>query len=236
MCWIALVLSIIQNSINYHRNKGKVTSVDYRIFNQSPEDKYPSFSICVEMKNSPLNSTKKENHLGLRDFFLLKFTSIYNNGDIVNNSSMIKGQLLNFDINTTMETPSMAQETFGYQNDEFYDNPNLPDWICMTRNNSHAESAKLVKSYDILVFNKTTLEILGSKLKIYIHYPGQLMRRHHKHEKVLILTPNNKGSSVSKITFQLVYVSVSRLREDALIACRADISDEDKLRRMYITG
>ena len=52
ICWILLIGAVIRNSIDYARNEGKVSNVDYRIFHQSERDRYPSFSICFEEESN----------------------------------------------------------------------------------------------------------------------------------------------------------------------------------------
>ena len=120
------------------------------------------------------------------------------------------------------------------KNLQFYENPNLPRRYCLTRNNSREEKEKSIKNYDIIRINKTLLMSHRVNLMTYVHHPGQLMRSYHKHDYLVVLSPNSTVPSF--VSFQLVFVSVSRLRENAKIRCIDDNGREDFIRRKYITG
>ena len=232
---IMLVVVAIYSTIDYFKNTGKVSSVDYSIFHESPKDKYPAFSICVEMMNPLSDTANKENILILNNSPVQRLASVYNNGEIVHSWSKNGDIWLKVEVETKEDTKTTDQKnvTEHYQ---FYGNPNLPNRSCITRNNSQDETERLVKNYDSVVLNKTMLTQSQARMKIYIHHPGQLMRKHHKHDYVSTLKESSKPTFPSELTFQIVYVSVSRLREDAPISCSDDISDEDKMRRFYIKG
>ena len=83
ICCILLVFVAVMSTIDYFKNTGKVSSVDYRMFHQSPADKYPSFSICVEMMNPLSDTDGKENILIVKKSLVQRLTSVYNNGEIV---------------------------------------------------------------------------------------------------------------------------------------------------------
>ena len=117
---------------------------------------------------------------------------------------------------------------------QFYENPNLPRRYCLTRNNSREESRALIKNYDIIKLNKSLLMDQNVNLMMYIHHPGQLMRSYHKHDYWGILSSNS--TVPAGVVFQLVFVSVSRLRESAKISCIKDDGNEDMIRRHYISS
>ena len=230
ICCILLVMALLKIAINYHKNTGKVSSVDYRIFHESPKDKYPAFSICVEMMNSLSDKANKENILISKKSPVQRIASAYNDGHLILTLSK-KGDVWIKSETETKEDTKTTDERNVTDQYKFYGNPNLPNQSCITRNNSQEETDGFRKSYDGLVLNKTMLIQRKARIKIYIHHPGQLMRRHHKHDYVM----ESSGTSFpSRLTFQIVYVSVPRLRKDALISCSDDILDEDKLRRIYI--
>ena len=114
MCCIVLALSAISSTVNYYSNKGKVSSVDYRIFHQAELDKYPSFSICVEMENTPSSTSTNENNSTFPGPSLFNFTSIYNNGDIINNWSINDDSLVKSEINQKEDTRIIGQKIIVY--------------------------------------------------------------------------------------------------------------------------
>ena len=237
ICWILLILSIIRNSMLYATNKGKVSNVDYRIFHQSERDRYPSFSICVEEESS-FNGNMGFVHnesMGLsQDSFLNKLTSVFSNGRYFVSWENRKGVWWKYDIrknHSSLELPDDAV----VGNSSMYENPNIPKRFCITQNNSYAESRLLIKNYDILTLNKTTLSNTSNILKVYVHSHGQLTRNLHRHDYEYRFS-EDKDSSPSQVEMKVVYVSVSRLRDDAHMGCISNIMDEDRKRRHIVRG
>ena len=225
-CCLVLVFAIIHNTLIYFTNKGKVSSVDYRIFHQSLEDKYPAFSLCLE------------NELGniapySIDSLLIRLNSVFKNAAIFHVWSKIEDEWTKTEFvknGSTKKPPIVTKDNF-----HFYENPNLPKRFCLTRNNSDAENKMMIKNYDIMIVNKTMLRAHNTNLKLYLHHPGQLMRNYHKQQYELEFSQKSETSTL-EVKFQLMYVSVSRLRSDAPTSCMSDVSDEDKVRRNYIKG
>ena len=96
LCCLLLLAAIIIETKRYIKNEGKVSSVAHRIFHQAEEDRYPAFSICLEMmdtysfhrKNRPVDSNldKSEDEMPIsNDSFLISTTAILENGQVQHN-------------------------------------------------------------------------------------------------------------------------------------------------------
>ena len=237
ICWILLILSIIRNSMLYATNQGKVSNVDYRIFHQSERDRYPSFSICVEEEsNFDANISYAHNATVdlYKDSILNKFTSVFSNGQYFLSWENRKRVWWKYDIRKNSSSLELPDDAV-VGNSSMYENPNIPKRFCITQNNSYAESRLLIKNYDILTLNKTTMSNTSNILKVYIHSHGQLTRNLHRHDYEYRFS-EDKDSSLSKVEMKVVYVSVSRLRDDAPMGCISNIMDEDRGRRDVVRG
>ena len=233
ICWILLIGAVIRNSIDYARNEGKVSNVDYRIFHQSERDRYPSFSICLEEESNFDANTDATVDLH-ENSFLSKLTSVFSNGKYFISWENRKGVWWKTEILVNASSPKPLDEAV-VDNSSMYENPNIPKRFCITQNNSYAESRLLIKNYDILTLNKTSLRDSNNVLKVYIHSHGQLTRNLHKHDYEYRFS-EDKDSSPSQIEIKVVYVSVSRLRDDAPTGCISNIINEDLTRRDVIRG
>ena len=234
ICWILLILSIIRNSMLYATNQGKVSNVDYRIFHQSERDRYPSFSICVEEESNFDVNISYATMDPYKDSILNKLTSVFSNGRYFISWENRKGVWWKYDIRKNSSSLELPDEAIA-GNFSMYENPNIPKRFCITQNNSYAESRLLIKNYDVLTLNKTTLSSTSNILKIYIHSHGQLTRNLHRHDYEYRFS-EDKDSSPSQVELKVVYVSVSRLRDDAPMGCISNIMDEDRKRRDIVRG
>lgn len=239
-CCLCLLGSIIIETEKYLKNNGKVSEVAHRIFHQAKEDRYPIFSLCLEMLDTySYNLDERNVDSDIRiignampissDSFLISTESIAENGRIQYKWGRVGNQWNRLETGTN-ETGFQIYES----NLQFYENPNLARRYCLTRNNSREESRALIKNYDIIKLNKTSLMDQNVNLMMYIHHPGQLMRSYHKHDYWAVLSPNS--TVPSGVVFKLVFVSVSRLRESAVIGCLKDDGNEDMIRRHYIAS
>ena len=245
-CCLGLLIAIIIETEKYLKNEGKVSSVDHRIFHQSKNDRYPAFSICLEMRDTydfSFNTQSNIDKLQLlgtempfsNDSFLLNTTAIFNNAQIQHAWANFGDRWIRSEIDATQIPPSNGPKPFDH-NQQFYENPNIPRRYCLTRNNSREATKELIKNYDVIILNKTLLLEHDVNLMLYIHHPGQLMRSYHKHVLWAVLSPNSTGAALKALVFQLVFVSVSRLRESANIGCIDDDGMEDIYRRKVIKG
>ena len=240
LCCLLLLAAIITETKRYIKNEGKVSSVAHRIFHEAEEDRYPAFSICLEMLDtysfnlkyrsvdSNLDKIKDEMPIS-DDSFLISTTSILENGQVQYDWMRSGNQWNQSERGSEAKEPKVLSKNL-----QFYENPNLPRRYCLTRNNSREENEKSIKNYDIIRINKSLLTPHRVSLLMYVHHPGQLMRSYHKHDYLVVLSPTSTVPSF--VSFQLVFVSVSRLRENAKIRCIDDNGREDFIRRKYITG
>ena len=206
-CLLAGYMVVTQIS-RFFENRDSST-IMFKRFNISPDDRYPTLSICFEgaklnwynetsiFESFGITSTKYEKIL--KGEQVLKFeydykTKLYNKifTDIRNgsNDGFDKFYLSIADMLTgieyaTEEIPNSIKYGKGDRGVEVEDIPfyigyQTPETICFTRTSN--DTLGSIRMYDWLLFNK---DIIGNenyqsaKMMIYLHYPGQLLRSYH---------------------------------------------------------
>ena len=240
------------------------TSIAYKKFNQSPQDKYPTFSLCFQgnrfhwyhdlaifnafgLTSYPFqkmlegnDALKYEYNLSTRLY--RKTPTFMNNGSYISFDSF---HLQMTDILTDLEFATENPEDMVYYGNNtkmqslvgppFHISYQSPDKICFTRNSN--ETTDLVRLHDDLSFNRTILRkwiYNETELQIFVHYPGQLMK-----------SLNNPSFASSFIDYQwekLLELKISqttllRKRYDSNNPCNNKIGDhDDYLQREIIKG
>lgn len=206
-CLLAGYMVVTQIS-RFFENRDSST-IMFKRFNISPDDRYPTLSICFEgaklnwynetsiFESFGITSTKYEKIL--KGEQVLKFeydykTKLYNKifTDIRNgsNDGFDKFYLSIADMLTgieyaTEEIPNSIKFGKGDRGKEVEDIPfyigyQTPETICFTRTSN--DTLGSIRMYDWLLFNKDIIgneKYQSAKMMIYLHYPGQLLRSYH---------------------------------------------------------
>ena len=232
---------------------GDSTAIQFRQFNLSPKDQYPTFSICLtgsDIHWNKANTIFRRFGLHPSNFGqLLKgedvysydynYTSMlynknpvdisqYQNLDLERLSLKISDILTGHEFRTEKETNSVSYGMgkigkmiekipldLGY---------NTSDSACFTR--SSDEQLDTLRIHDLLSFNKS---VFGNEryrnviLRIFVHYPRQLMRSFHR--PVFQSMLSDFPSNILKIT--IGKVSILRKRPDSNVPCDEKLFDDD---------
>ena len=232
------------------------TSIEFRPFNLAPKDKYPTFTICYTgydahwnkaqaiFRTFGLHPSKFGEMLKGEDVFsyeynytsrLYKKTPVdirdYPHLDIQRFSLKISEVLTGLEFGTQPEDNgvSFGSSDFGKRLDRI---PlevgfNTSDTVCFTR--SSEEPLDTLRTYDWLSFNKSVLTDERFKnvvLKIFVHYPNQLMRSFHMPAFRSILGETSYSwTKLLKIT--IGKVTILRKRAGSNVPCDEDLIDDD---------
>ena len=228
------------------------TSVAYKNFNETPVDRYPTFSICLlsqywfhlqlifdnELKTK-FGITGREYNQLLRGDDIAKnlwgTTIGFSNISQIDHdqfSIKLKSFLIEFGFETQDEihakygSSKVANESL-----PFYVSYTDPDTICFTRK-SETESY-VIRKTDWLSLELAYLSDLHGIFNIYIHHPGQLLRS--------LGTPNFETIPYheldeynKKLSLRLNHVSVLRKRQNAKIPCDHKDHDDDTRFKMEV--
>ena len=250
------------NEFYRYLENNDATAITNRPFNQNPEDKYPTFSICLHgndlywktehmlFKEIELTSSQFVDALKGRGY-RYRFDEqkgIYHKENVtLNNNLLLKfseAMLRPSDIiiGAKFVTHTHKISHFGIIDNEqheesipFHIGFHTPDEICFTRNSSYEKD--LIREYDWISLNRELLEI-GPNLNIQIwfitHYPGQLIREFNN--------PNFRSILDSYQTQKVLELKISgvtklRRRANSNVPCnqKIDTNADEKYQREIIS-
>ena len=204
-CSVLAILMSFQLLIRFIDNKD-ATSISYKMYNHSPKERYPSFSICFKgtnfhwfhefniFKANGLTSSKYEKLLAgekVKKYVYNSTSRLYRKVDAANGNGATENlkdfhlRLTDILVGAEFVTEDSRHQLL-YKNKigatsirqpPFYIGYHSPDQICFTRVSN--DSMGSIRLYDKLSFNRS---IVGpgmyndSILSIHVHYPEQLMR------------------------------------------------------------
>lgn len=180
-----------------------VTSVTYRKYNQLPQDKYPTYSICFEgtkfvwMHDNQIFDTYglTQKHLELMVLGEKAYGNAYNNTSHLYDQIPVlfddapeklfhrfylqpKDILLEAGFKIEPSNIDGEQKnTKLTEQPPFYIGYQTPKMVCLTRKST--ETLGQFRNYDILSFDRSILRnpmYTNTTVKILVHYPGQLLR------------------------------------------------------------
>ena len=179
-----------------------VSSIGYKIFNESPEDRYPTFSICLYdeqlLYHSRFNEIKLEK-------FLYAFALQTEDSKHTNSNNSYEEEIENW---------------------PFYNSYTDPDTVCFTRKSEMEHG--VIRQKDWLSFDYNYLAESKTWFRIYFHHPKQLVRTLHR-PNFEVFPDEDLSYYNRKITFKLNQVTVLRKRPDANVRCDANLKDDDNL-------
>ena len=268
-CLVAIYMAI--NQISRFIENRDASTITYKRFNRSPDDKYPTFSLCFQ--GSDISWYQDElifNEFGItsaqygkllkgENVFKYEYdftTRLYRKIPIDIRNISISGfemfHLTPADILSEVEfatqnlDDSITYDTAKNKKKPMVDIPFYfgyisPEMICFTRNTTDFLGS--LRSYDWLAFKG---DILGKKIyqnvifKIYIHYPGHLIRSFHKPNFESSIRSITRGSAADSTMWEkilkltLSQVLVLRRRQDSNEPCDPENNDDDSKVKLEI--
>ena len=244
---ICILLAIFYSTVQaerYFRNED-TSLISYRSFNAKPNDKYPEITFCLgngaqfkdivtEFQTSRANFSSilkgNKSFASLAPETFKKITRMHPNSyftdlyDIIQSYSY-KGSKTSFSFDKTNNNKMRAKRII---NTILQATHRDPEQICFTRNR------KLIPT--LKEFNKETmigidLKILGvgTRLKIFVHYPGQFIRTTERPVVDIIV-----GEISEKITLTISDVTTLRKRSTPTNPCNRSNIDEGYIFRSKI--
>ena len=259
ICCIFVGIYMSAKAINKYHANNDISTISLKEFNASPEDKYPTYSICFsdEQNGGIYNSKYLEDNL---TFLALEGTDIRKSY-----MNLLKGKYSNTAINTTMFsmidhgkitlkkeeslllllTETLAGEMVDVWSPNLEPSPLFVSYqdvyqICFTRKTDF--NATLIRNYDLIAFQLDKIKSYfptnysKDEVYIYLHYPGQLLRNFRKEAVRFDLDDLARTDrKTNQVTLSISFVSVLRRREDGNTRClNANVFDEDTLIRQML--
>ena len=187
VCYVATIYTIVILFLRYNENLDS-SQISMKVFNQSPEGRYPSFTFCIFGEDGVmLNGDRLEQKYGVRKKDIYAFWSGETGFENSSNYEMIDFEKSILEINDIMAEISAEDETYNvYQkwNPSMgrekipllsrYRDPSTNCFVYDTFNDPDINLYTL-KMY----FNITSLASIFSeeaKMYFHVHYPGQMVR------------------------------------------------------------
>ena len=229
------------------------TAIQYRQFNLSPKDKYPTFSICLTGSDLYWNKDK----LIFQTFGLhpSTFGEMLKGENVFSYSYNYKSMLYDKVPVHISDYKSLDAEQFSFKLTEiltgleYRTRPeansilrrggkikegideiplgvsyNTPDTLCFTRRSE--ESLDTLRIYDWLALNKSifsTDKYQSVILRVFVHHPGQLMRSFHRP----VFESMMRDFPMYSLKITVGKVSILRKRASSNVPCDERLDDDD---------
>ena len=246
-------------SLRYFENKD-ASSFGYKQFGETPQDQYPTFSICLKSEGSDLylyfdtmlsnlTGRMRTTHSDYHD--ILRGAIFYDDGVSKalqqisfktisdNDLEKISFQLKDFVHEIRFEDRNSHPTEYYFEDEEvlslnstlpFHIGYQDPHSICFTRDADLGTENE--RRLDRISFLLEKLKATNLYILVFIHHPGQLTR---SLDKPILQSKASQLQENRNVVFSINQVSVLRRRPDAIKKCDEGIHDDDRLFRDKVT-
>ena len=254
ICALLAIYMTLQNIGRFQEDDSE-TTISYKKYGDAVEGEYPSFSMCFEgnglyrfnesaifaaygihlsdyeqMLNGKL-AFQYEYHISSRRYGKesiplhyeprvdLKAHDIFQLPNIVKNTSLVaedKTQIISFDGGEAMSDERIVEEL------PFYINFQSLRMFCLTRKDAYTLDS--IRSHDSVLLDLSFLDS-NPGLKVFIHYPGQLLR---SFDTPRLDTPTALDVYRTSLDFKVSGTTLLRKRSVQNDPCRKNIADHDR--------
>ena len=229
------------------------SSIRYKRFNESPLDKYPTFSLCFkgpeiywmnekslfdkfEVTSDQYVNIIKGNHAWKYEYDdeSKAYRKIFINFNNLTGITFNESRLLLSDFVEDATYFSRKQHQSKVEEDdepkraEFRIGYRTADEICFARNSK--DQIDVIRLNDMIELKKSLFEIgmqLNIQLRIIVHYPDQLLRAFDKPGLEVVLESYLKPPAIDSLTVKITQVTTLRKRPDSNIRCNPNIKNDD---------
>ena len=248
---------------SYSENKDSST-VALKMFNERPEDNYPTFTFCIKSENGfifsrdveEMHLTRTQYGYHLRGGVTLNSTSDkYFQRSILNDYQLFSMKLVSiltqfdFTTKTGMESISYNEnmtdkEVIGRA---FYHSYRDPDRVCYTRKTESRNMIRSIRKEDsvhldinnFIDSDEDSNILFSGTFDIFLHHPNQFIRSMDK--PVFSISFNRSKSEMNEnkkavIDISIAFVSVLRKRPDANKRCNSSLTNDDEMFKKQIVN
>ena len=230
LCISLLIYTSTLLVLRYLKNED-YSKLSYKKFNESPEDLYPEFTVCFNKgvnklyKNNYLKAHFSGNFVKYHNFLNGKLNRVKNNQYLANitNVDFDNATLGMNDLIPYYKATFSGNYTMTNSRKFFNKTYQIPGQICFSRH------ASMFRQDKILFKEQIHVNLSLSSVRIYVHYPKQVLRNVFGHGVALksILTLEKANPVPSKeIQITLSQLDVIKKRPDGKIPCNLDGFDD----------
>ena len=251
-CLVLACYMTTKETLRYFKNNDTST-ITYENFATSQKDTYPTFSVCYGQpysffrneivstfpifKGAWIFARVLKGLKPLDDLPDHKSLDIRNISENQMKMFSVKLQWLYFGIKFKTEHLKDGLTLNSYDDIKpqfpFYVSYHDPGQICFTRKDDFKENVKRIE--DTLILHKEHFQrfLRNAAVRIFIHYPGQVLRGFDA--PVFARRFGDLNWEKSSINFKISHVSILRRRPDANAPCNMDLQDDDLQLRIQIS-
>ena len=210
------------------------SSINYKTFNDSPLDIYPTFSICLHATDRyPLHHFLRANvheKTGVSEVEfdqMLKGTTDADVEDVLTNILTMEYDQFSLKFESFLNAVGLEEqnEKIEHHNDStpFFESYKDPDNVCFSLKSSN--HIGIFRQRDWVSLKLDKLKEASILIQAYIHYPGRLTREIGRPN--FELDPDDLDDDHTKTTLQLNRLSILRKRPDANVPCYSKHENDD---------
>ena len=239
--------------IERYKENNDASIISYKQFNEKQGDMYPTFSFCF-LNNIDIiyNDALMELHLSKKEYNNILRGLVVDSPDkqrmwgriiAVNPERFITSlqtHIIMADFLTKGANGSLKYRSASDSSDAlrklFYLSLHGPDGICFTRSSYLNIHSNEKRKEDVIKFDFNSLKFIQQsfrqldyegKLRIYIHYPHQLIRNLQRPAyEISFQEAFGYGHGV-EVSLTVSYVSILKKRHDANVRCNISLIDDD---------
>ena len=258
ICFFLLLLCIFKEFRRFMSNED-FSSISFRKFNFSPEDKYPELTFCVAegYLNRRNNQTHKpifsEKRLRNYNISILEYWQSINGKtnatteginklpEFSNVTITIEEMILGKTNPNDWDSVDMDSENLNFSREDFYLSHQDSNQICYSMKSEFQPNQLKYSEYIVLGAKKLSSGIYNlpnGVLRVYLHSAGQVVRNLGKEifrEQIgWMKGRSGPGKQGQILTIHLSAFTVLRRRLDAKITCNPNIQEDDDMFRSYV--
>ena len=255
VCFLAAVYMTVQQIMRYVEDKD-ASIVTSKLFNEGPEDKYPSFTVCFTKEPDIIYSGAIHELSVSREDYANLLKGVISQ---TNNSSETFERIVDLDYNRFVTDwrnhisyleyrTRNSNDTFSHERpshgahqhkrlevalDNSYQDP---DRNCFSRTSSLSSQINSIRENDEVVFDLYPFKLNSNEnrgfFQIHIHYPGQFIRDMDKpvHKipvNTLFRMPGLTNRQSTELSINVRFVSVLKKRSKYQKECNNTLGDDD---------
>ena len=226
--------------VRYFDNED-ASSINYKTFNETPLDIYPTFSICLHATDEyPLHHFLRQEVQEKAGVSEVQFDQILKGAsggmseERLSNILNLEYDQFKLEFDTFLNAVGLEEqnEKLEHHNDtqQFFTSYKDPNNVCFSLKSSN--HIGIFRQRDWVSLKKDKLEEARVLIQAYVHYPGRLAREIGRPN--FELDPDHLDDDHTKTTLQLNRLSILRKRPDANVPCNSKAENDDSNFRMFV--
>ena len=231
---LSLAIHFVSKQIFQYRKNDDKSSISFKRYHTTKDDKYPTFSVCFSIDGSYPETLFQDDIIKAKldidasdyHYMLIGLLKGKTNFSLLEYDEAKWDLLLMFEeflINTFDGNPVVHWTNDNHETSQapFFTGYQDPMELCLTRNNNfsskitiHRENLKLL-----------TKNWIGT-LTLYMHYPGQLMSVFNRRQPIVSIDLSDSPVIPNSFSIGITQLQILRKRQDSVAYCNPDLNND----------